>query len=113
MRRPREPAAASSAPPFPHFWVRSLHAAAAAAGLVRVFCLGAFASAPAAGATSLDAAQASPVLVSFFSLTLARRTSAPNPVPHCDFPPRSFRGGEGGKLSPQPQRTAGHGGCDF
>ena len=39
------------------------------------FCLG------AAGATSRDAAQASSVAVSFFALTVARFTSAPQPVP--------------------------------
>lgn len=82
--------------------------------LVRVcFVLELLPSRPAAGATSLDAAQASPVLVSFFYLTLARRTFAPIPVPDCDFSPSSSRGGEGGKLLPQPQLTEGQSGCDL
>lgn len=78
-RRLRLPPAPPGAPPTRGSICRDLRVGVLFGG----FCLG------AAGATSRDAAQASLVAVSFFTLTLARCTSAPHPVPATSTPGRA------------------------
>lgn len=111
MRRPRPPTVAASDPPG-----RAPNSRPRPPGLARRCVVGGLLP-QRRGATSRDAAQASPAAVSFFALTL---TAPPHPAPSPPPPRRAAlpvraaaRSSRGGKVSPQPLRSACRGGCDM